>query len=136
MAKALASRGVGGRAPGPSLHRRLQCAERSRPRPGSDTAPPLTYAKTQGYLDRNGLCHTTLGDASCKPATVDGHQVFLDQRADGGFVVDYVQPDGELASAWVGPLFGDEAPLPPRKMDISLTTVMALLTDPDLDIVG
>lgn len=97
--------------------------------------PPGKQAVTSGD-DRDGLCAGSFGDASCAPATVDGHRVFLDRQSGGGFVVDYVQPDGEIASALVDPLFGNNTDVPLSRMGITLSDVVALLTDPDLDVIG
>jgi hypothetical protein len=86
--------------------------------------------------ERDGLCAGSSVDATCRPDTVDGRKVSVARLPGGGYVVDYLQPDGEVASAWVDPLFGNNTSIPLKSIDVPLEDVVGLLADPQLDVIG
>lgn len=98
-------------------------------------AAPGDQPVTSGQ-DRDGLCAGAFVEVECRPTTVDGRPVFLDRGAGTGFVVDLLQADGELASAWVDPLFGNNTDVTLEDMGVELPAVLDLLADPELDVVG
>lgn len=86
--------------------------------------------------ERDGLCAGAFVEAACEPEVIDGQQVFLHSEPGSGFVVDLLQADGELASAWVTPLFANNTDVPLEDMGVELPAVLELLADPELDVVG
>lgn len=130
----------GGGAHGVELGQKLSWKVKGEPGEGMllvsvSRATPGERLDTTG-VERDGLCSGTFADGSCRAETVDGRSVWIDRRSDGGFVVDYLQADGELAGAWVDPVFANNTDVPLKKMGVSLAAVLDLLADPDLDVVG
>ncbi|WP_375429696.1 hypothetical protein [uncultured Friedmanniella sp.] len=130
----------GGGAHGVELGQKLSWKVKGEPGEGMllvsvSRATPGERLDTTG-AERDGLCSGTFADGSCRAETVDGRSVWIDRRSDGGFVVDYLQADGELAGAWVDPVFANNTDVPLKKMGVSLAAVLDLLADPDLDVVG
>ncbi|WP_375423813.1 hypothetical protein [uncultured Friedmanniella sp.] len=86
--------------------------------------------------DPAGFCSGPDWKRFCHATDLSGHQVNLGRHDDGSFVLDYQQPDGEVASVRVDPLLPLDGIRPLKEMGVSLGDVMALLTDPALDVVG
>ena len=101
----------------------------SRLEPGGD--PRL------GRDESAGLCSVdVIQEEGCRRTTVAGVEVYLGTTADGGFVMDRVQTDGEVASIIVTPLFANNTEVPLRSMGVTRAAAAELLADPELDVVG
>jgi hypothetical protein len=72
----------------------------------------------------------------CKQRTIGGRKVWYADLPNGAFVMDYVQPDGEIASIVKDPLFGNNTTITLRSMKVSPAQAVELLSDQRLDLVG
>lgn len=95
---------------------------------------------TEARLGRDesaGLCTTEVIEGEgCRRTTVAGTEVYLGANVDGGFVMDHLQQDGEVASVVVTRLFANNTDVPLRSMSVTRVAAAELLADPDLDVVG
>jgi hypothetical protein len=85
-----------------------------------------------------GLCAGNFAelDSPCTRKIIAGRQVWYAEQSDGGYVIDYVQGDGEIASIIMDPLFGNNTTVALRSMKITPSKAVKLLADPRLDVVG
>lgn len=72
----------------------------------------------------------------CRQRTIGGHKVWYADLPNGGFVMDYEQPDGEIASIVKDPLFGNNTTVALRSMKVSPSQAIELLSDRRLDVLG
>ncbi len=90
-----------------------------------------------GHPDAAGFCNDLYVPAgTCRRTTVAGVEVYLGKTPDGGFVMDRLQGDGEVASIIVSPVFGNNTTVSLRSLDITPAAAAALLNDRDLDVIG
>ena len=99
---------------------------------------PGTSARLgSGHDDADGFCNDAyLPEQTCRRTTVAGVAVYAARTPDGGFVMDRLQDDGEVASIIVSPLFGNNTSVPLHTMHVTPEAAAALLDDPGLDVVG
>jgi hypothetical protein len=102
-------------------------------RPGPGTKPHLG----SGRDNADGFCNDAyLPKGACRPTTVAGIKVYLGKTPDGGFVMDRLQGDGEVASIIVSPVFGNNTSVGLHAMHVTPAAAAALLDDHALDVVG
>ena len=90
-----------------------------------------------GRAEDAGLCTVdVIQEEGCRRTTIAGVEVYLGTTADGGFVMDHRQADGEVASVIVTPLFANNTEVPLRSMGVTRAAAAELLADPALDVVG
>ena len=86
--------------------------------------------------DAMGLCSGTFTDeVACKSTTIGGHKVRY-AESGGAFVMDLLQTDGEIASIYVDPVFGNNTDIPVENLGITPAEAADLLADPALDVLG